>query len=867
METPEYLAALPKHRIFALSSEELSQWSEQQDTTRRGYNDEDALSKAPQSCMSIYNGHLLVAVGSCVRTVSLIELKNAWLTALENGEISSCDLGESDDEKEEDSDAWVDRVPYKVFDTPDITERICSLAISPNNRMLACVCRSSIYVIELPRAGIWRDANDKIQARTYKIGAFHHTNGSPKLAKVEWHPLSAKGCHLCVLTQDAIVRLYNVGQDINNPEQTFDFKYATGEKSRYLGGHSYGLSSECDQAVSFCFGKGDDKWGEMALYCLMQNGDVYGVCPFIPDHSVLPVAHFDNLSAFVGAQLHLLQDKASQTGYKDLLNTFSAQADWLMKAYDSVENNASAFEENSDSTADDTDRPRVIQIVGASRLLKHKLVRQGPFLLQPAPADLGYGDLAANDMCCVRNEVANIILLAYQNGQVDVCIETEPLEAKWLLKANALPTPSVEDPASLPVLNVYETVNLGFKERSVGYLGQPLRLVPDAVYGDTIYVIHAGGVNCIFMQDWLDELASYQAGDEEKNISNFFLKQTRSRVSSIVDTNPISENGHDSILGFCVFNDLYLSYSLIILTSTYECAAFELTLRSNTGAAELNEQLRATGQDDNSADYICMLTQPAFTVPESLDNNQGVPRRPKIVSKLPNQPASKEGLKMDEASLQYIASVVETFRNEIKDIHNAGSLIKKRVNMQQQELRRQVSKLRELQETISNTIEPEIHDVLDSRYSMAQENHQELRLRADRVLRQILEVYQPSLTDREKESFKELDRYKTQVLGDGGLKLRADQLLSQIKILQEKRQSNDTVKVEGASNRKERVRRSLWDTSLADVPEPKSNVPKAKMSRKQIQGLQKGLSEELKLLEDTKQALQSLQERLSLMNV
>jgi hypothetical protein len=68
--------------------------------------------------------------------------------------------------------------------------------------------------------------------------------------------------------------------------------------------------------------------------------------------------------------------------------------------------------------------------------------------------------------------------------------------------------------------------------------------------------------------------------------------------------------------------------------------------------------------------------------------------------------------------------------------------------------------------------------------------------------------------------------------------------MSQIKILQEKRQSSDTVKEESESNRKEKVRRSLWDTCLADVPEPKSNVPKAKMSRKQIQGLEKGLSEE-----------------------
>lgn len=47
--------------------------------------------------------------------------------------------------------------------------------------------------------------------------------------------------------------------------------------------HAFGDTDEgADTAVSFCCGEGEGDWSPFTLYCLMQNGDVYCVCPYLP---------------------------------------------------------------------------------------------------------------------------------------------------------------------------------------------------------------------------------------------------------------------------------------------------------------------------------------------------------------------------------------------------------------------------------------------------------------------------------------------------------------------------------------------------------------------------------------------------------
>lgn len=78
----------------------------------------------------------------------------------------------------------------------------------------------------------------------------------------------------------------------------------------------------------------------------------------------------------------------------------------------------------------------------------HHVARQGPFLLQPSPrtlegvecgdaTDIVYLTFGADDDDESEGETdrLGIILVAYQDGRVDVCLDVEKVEARWDTKS------------------------------------------------------------------------------------------------------------------------------------------------------------------------------------------------------------------------------------------------------------------------------------------------------------------------------------------------------------------------------------------------------------------------------------------------
>lgn len=68
--------------------------------------------------------------------------------------------------------------------------------------------------------------------------------------------------------------MYDVAADIDEPEQIYSFR-DEGVTSR-----AYGM--DVLQAASFCFGSKYSPWGQLAVYGLTREGDLYMVCPVMP---------------------------------------------------------------------------------------------------------------------------------------------------------------------------------------------------------------------------------------------------------------------------------------------------------------------------------------------------------------------------------------------------------------------------------------------------------------------------------------------------------------------------------------------------------------------------------------------------------
>jgi len=75
-------------------------------------------------------------------------------------------------------------------------------------------------------------------------------------------------------------RMYDVGEDFDEPEQVLSFA------GKWQKSSTYGL--DVDHAASFCFGSKHSPWGQLAIYCLTQNGDVYMMCPIMPQNWYVP---------------------------------------------------------------------------------------------------------------------------------------------------------------------------------------------------------------------------------------------------------------------------------------------------------------------------------------------------------------------------------------------------------------------------------------------------------------------------------------------------------------------------------------------------------------------------------------------------
>ena len=77
-------------------------------------------------------------------------------------------------------------------------------------------------------------------------------------------------------------------------------------------------------------------------------------------------------------------------------------------------------------------------------IIKYPCSRQGPFLLQPSPRNLeGSEGGDATDIACmscaddtaeeseIETEQLDLVLIAYQDGKVDVFCDVEKVEARW----------------------------------------------------------------------------------------------------------------------------------------------------------------------------------------------------------------------------------------------------------------------------------------------------------------------------------------------------------------------------------------------------------------------------------------------------
>ncbi|CCM04850.1 uncharacterized protein FIBRA_07043 [Fibroporia radiculosa] len=699
------------------------------------------------------------------------------------------------------------RKSYKILHTPNIQFEIHQLALSPHGKLLAVAGASQVAVVVLPRAGFTKLVPSTIDCKTIQVGQFYHAvDTSAPVAKIEWHPWGEGGTTLMVMTTDGKLREYDMSVDSEEPQQTLFF---VPDKKK----NSFIAEDESErEVVSFTLGKGRADWGPLSIYAITRSGDIYAICPYMPKNASIPLAYVHALECFVAAKQEFLARSPEEgTSSNGLENMYEYQHKYV-----------AALVKQLPSDDAHPEASRFI-LMHPPSIMKNPPVRQGPFLLQPSPRTLEGsegGDATDIIYLAFENEAEEahgdmerlgVLLTSFQDGRVDVYLDLEKVEARWEHK---------HDPDSdLPMLAVYETVDLGIvsslskiprSESDPSFLellrGNHPVLFSDPIHDDTVYVHHAFGVHALQLGPLLRSLVQVLRGGSDNNqddnaigLSAQDCKPTV--VQLILNTLSIERKCSSPVVGLSIPNDIYLTYSLFILTSAMCITVFPLNLRSETPYSISSElplvpentpsKLQSSSATPPTPAYISLLTQDTYVIPSALAQSAT-----SLISRLPPSPSQGEFV-LTPDTMRYLGTVVEKFGTKLHEIAVAHRGTEMRAAIQRQEFARQREKCKEMLEIVSRLKGPR-HAATQEKLKNIESVQKKLMGRLDRVLQLLIQKASPDLSENETRWFNELKRMKEEVVGrskydDRSLVARSkllrrevDRLLPQLKELKGK---------------------------------------------------------------------------------
>lgn len=151
----------------------------------------------------------------------------------------------------------------------------------------------------------------------------------------------------------------------------------------------------------------------------------------------IPTDHLTQLASLISAKVDYLSDNIGDLTLAErqqLESRYSAQLKFVNSLLSQKSDKHSIASISADDDKDNEHDDEYMSVKYPS-YLRSPPVRQGPFLLQPAPIELaGSDESTAADIVYIRtnSEVdLDFIVVAYSDGKIDVCLDVEKVEARW----------------------------------------------------------------------------------------------------------------------------------------------------------------------------------------------------------------------------------------------------------------------------------------------------------------------------------------------------------------------------------------------------------------------------------------------------
>lgn len=618
-----------------------------------------------------------------------------------------------------------------------------------------------------------------MKLKYYTLGPTTHVTSQSGIASAVWHPLGVNGTCLVTVTEDAVVRLWELSTadrwSFDRPTLAIDLKKLADGISvdQDFGASAHGTSKGFSpdsfemEVASACFaGRGSGGWSPMTLWIAMREGDVYALCPLLPEKWSPPPTLIPSLSVSIVAKVAVLEDEQGVSPQSKLLA--QQQLQWMSE----IDNQEPLHSEGPPG------EPLVEVYTRPSKPGRVPKL-QGPFDLDLAPEESEDElDGLLSDICVIGPKMdadelmfgeeddleldevdqeglsVGIVCILTSSGRLSVCLDLDGVEAQWLpnKKEKRLRFVEDNDPPSLLTFEVLDT-SRGLEV----WEGNWPVFSHDVNSRYSFYITNTSSVTFISLSPWVfrleTELNEAAAGTDFRI---GLLAQGQSSTRERLLTQKSSDRS-TPLTASAVIRDPDLGYFLLTATSHGPIA---LTFEAPDIHFDLDRRSRSPTYDpEPDKPLIFFEPRPCYEPAHTLEESSAMPAFIERQRHGKYKRLLQEAVRLSPATLTIITEAHKVISEETHRVGTAAAELFRRCEKLQLDLKNQIHKARDVATRIKAITGDDVEDgqsviaaneKVEARIRAAQERQTELNKRIEEMRRRATRGSNRELSDKEK---------------------------------------------------------------------------------------------------------------------
>ncbi|KAK0718376.1 hypothetical protein B0T26DRAFT_741375 [Lasiosphaeria miniovina] len=758
----------------------------------------------PRRTIAKRGTEIFVAVGKQIRWGDLAHLKESWESQHSRGAAGVRIKREDSDGSFEiyDEEATSGNghpgglaEGYRTLKTP-VADDIRELIISPQEDLLAVLTSHTVHICMLPDSShLHTKDSAPFKPKFWTLGPTTHVTSRSAVASALWHPLGVNGSSLVTVTQDAVVRVWELSTtdrwSFDSPSLAIDLKRLA--DGTYLDQDFSASTSTTNKAFSpdsfdmevaaACFpGRGSGGWSSMTLWIAMVGGDIYALCPLLPQSWAPPPTLIPSLSVSIVAKVAATEDDPQVP--QDTKVLAQQQLEW-MSDLDNQDPKLveGAFGEPLVEVYTRPSRPGLVP-----RL-------QGPFQFDLNPDDEGDEEVELKDIFVIGEKIntidlmfgeedeldvggydqdglsLSVVCLLSTSGQVKICLDIDGVQAQWLPPRNKtrsrLFTPAPKQ-QSLLTFQTFDTV----KPAEVNPDGWPM-FSEDITSRYAFYVTHAAGITYVSLAPWVFRLESELQSESEAGAEfriDLLVKGQGSERERIYT----QQRGQHVLAAATAMRDPDLGY--FVLSATYHdpVALFFDVPELDAGSGPQEPAQLLLEQREPSQPLTVWEPRPLFHPSEALDHGSGLPTWLDHLKTGKRRPLVQQEVRLSLATLEVFTEGHRLVSSEVFELNKAVAELFRKCQALQFDLREQIGKANEVRQRIETIAGYDSADddelvsdnmLIKVRLREAQRRQEELSKRMEKLRRKLGRATSRELSDKEKAWMEEVRSLESSILG------------------------------------------------------------------------------------------------------